>query len=94
MVKQTVLITDTDLSDLIKSAVNSALKEHQAISKPDNTLLTQTQACELLKISVPTLIQWKVKGLLPFSQINRKIYFRKSDVLNAIEMQMSNKRKG
>lgn len=94
MSKQTILILDTDLSDLIKSAVSSALKDFHALSKPDNTLLTQKQACELLKISLPTLILWKSKGLIPYSQINRKIYFKKNDVLHAIATLMNDKRKG
>lgn len=93
MAKQTVFITETDLSDLIKFAVVTAFKEVQAIKKPDNTLLTQLQTAELLKVSIPTLNNWKNKGLIPFSQVNRKIFFRKQDVLQAIE-NLTNKAKG
>ncbi len=80
-----ILISETEISELLTKIVVSALKQNQAFSKPDNTLLTQLQTAELLKISIPTLISWKEKKLLPFTQLGRKIYFRKQDVLNAID---------
>ena len=94
MTKQTVLITESDLSNLIRSAVLSALAENRSLSKPDNTLLTQLQTAEFLKISIPTLMQWKEKKLIPYTQIGRKIFFKKQDVLQAIETLTTNKNKG
>lgn len=80
-----ILISETDFSELLKKIVVSAIKETQTQTKTDNTLLTQIQAAELLKISIPTLITWKDKKLLPFTQIGRKIYFKKQDLINAID---------
>ena len=34
-----------------------------------------------LHVSVRTLQSWRTNGLLPFSRINNKIYYRKSDIL-------------
>jgi len=90
MAVQHILITETDFSELLKKVVVSAIKETQAQSKPDNALLTQLQTAEKLKISIPTLNSWKEKGLLPYTQIGRKIFFKSQDVLNAIES-LSNK---
>ena len=85
MAKTTILVTEENLAEFIKSSVHSAFKELQVLSRPDNTLLTQQQAAELLHISVPTLLKWKEKRLIPFTQINRKIYFKRSEVLQALE---------
>lgn len=76
---------ETELSNLITIAVSKALKEHQALAKPDNTLLTQIEAAELLRVSIPTLQKMKANKIIPFKQIQRKIYFRKQDILNSIQ---------
>ncbi len=34
-----------------------------------------------LHVSVRTLQSWRTNGLLPYSRINNKIYYRKSDIL-------------
>ena len=94
MASQYILISETDFSLLLKNTVLSALKEFQPITKPDNTLLTQLQTAEFLKISIPTLMQWKEKKLIPYTQIGRKIFFKKQDVLQAIDTLTTNKHKG
>jgi len=38
------------------------------------------EACQLLKISKRTLQSYRDNGILPFSQIGGKIYFRTSDI--------------
>jgi len=38
------------------------------------------EACQLLKISKRTLQSYRDNGILPFSQIGGKIYFRASDI--------------
>lgn len=93
MATQYIITTESELPQLIEQSVTAALLKQQAKAKPDNTLLSQQQAAELLGISTATLIKWKQKKLLPFSQIDRKIYFKKQDVLNAIAS-LSNKHKG
>ena len=85
-----VFISETDFSELLKKTVTTALKEFQAQSKPDNNLITQLQTAEKLKISVPTLNKWKEQGLIPFTQVGRKIFFKNQDVLNALDS-LSNK---
>lgn len=40
--------------------------------------------CELLKISMRTLQSYRDNGILPYSQIGRKSYYRMSDIENLI----------
>jgi excisionase family DNA binding protein len=55
-----------------------------ADGKKDNPLseawLDIQEACQLLKISKRTLQSYRDNGILPFSQIGGKIYFRASDI--------------
>lgn len=42
--------------------------------------LDNQEVCELLKISKRTVQTYREKGLLPFSQIGHKMYYRPQDV--------------
>lgn len=90
MATQYILVIESDFIETINKAVLAAFKEAQAQSKPDNTLLTQLQTAEKLKISIPTLLRWKEKKIIPYTQIGRKIFFKSQDVLNSLDS-LSNK---
>ena len=77
--------SEIEISNLISTAVAKALKDLYSLQKPDNTLLSQKEAAQLLKISMPTLQRMKEKKLIPFAQVDKKIYFRKQDILNSIQ---------
>lgn len=54
-------------------------------NKGNNTPLSETwldiqETCQLLKISKRTLQSYRDNGILPFSQIGGKIYFRAGDI--------------
>jgi predicted DNA-binding transcriptional regulator AlpA len=68
-----------DLSE-IKQAVNK--KNLQPLA--DKWLDVQ-EVCQLLHISKRTLINYRAEGLLPYSQINAKIYFKSSDIESYLE---------
>jgi DNA-binding transcriptional MerR regulator len=42
--------------------------------------LSGDEVCHLLRISKRTLQHYRTNGLLPFSQISRKIYYKASDI--------------
>jgi DNA-binding transcriptional MerR regulator len=42
--------------------------------------LSGDQVCRLLRISKRTLQHYRTNGILPFSQISRKIYYKASDI--------------
>ena len=48
---------------------------------PDDDRLTQKEAERLLNISVVTLIDWKKKGLVPFYQVQRSIFYSKKELI-------------
>lgn len=48
---------------------------------PDDDRLTQKEAARLLNISVVTLIDWKKKGLVPFYQVQRSIFYSKKELI-------------
>jgi excisionase family DNA binding protein len=50
-----------------------------------DTWLDIQEVCFLLKISKRTLQTYRDKGVLPFSQVNGKIYFKASDIQKHLE---------
>jgi len=42
--------------------------------------LTENQAMEILDVSKSTIRNYRLNGMLPFSQIKNKIYIRRTDV--------------
>jgi hypothetical protein len=43
------------------------------------------EVLQKMHISQRTLQTWRINGLLPFSRIRGKIYYRKSDILSLLE---------
>ncbi|MRJ11254.1 DNA-binding protein [Ornithobacterium rhinotracheale] len=73
------------LGDLLKQT-KSVVETHQAICQDKKWLDTQ-EVCQLLGISKRTLQNYKDRNLLPYSYINRKNYYKRSDVLHLLENQ-------
>ena len=52
-------------------------------SKPElSEWLDNQDVCILINISDRKLLSLRQKGLIPFSRIDRKIYYKKEDILN------------
>ena len=64
-----------EVSNLIKE-MTSQYKALQQATK----WLDQQEACQLLNISKRTLQTYRAKGIIGATQINRKTYFKLSDV--------------
>jgi excisionase family DNA binding protein len=50
-----------------------------------NHLLTETEACEYLRVRPRQLFNWRMSGLVPFIRIGRAIRFRVSDLDAAVD---------
>ncbi|TSA28392.1 MAG: DNA-binding protein [Bacteroidetes bacterium] len=50
--------------------------------------LDVSETCMVLKVSKRTLQQYRDKGILPFSQISGKIYFRAADIEKHLQTHM------
>lgn len=87
--KDLVIITPDELSDIIKTAMRDVLVE----SKPEKpvkptdrkTLYSIRELSEFLGCSQPTAHRFKKNGLIPCHQIGRKILFYTDEVLKAME---------
>ncbi|HUX58934.1 MAG TPA: helix-turn-helix domain-containing protein [Bacteroidales bacterium] len=88
------LVTNYDheeLVSLIKEAFTEELKEiltQKEKEKDYNVLLSRREVADLLKISLVTLHKYQKEGILPYSKLGIHIYFKKGDIMKALETQV------
>lgn len=73
-----------DLVGIIKQSVSDALfqkKDENCMKEPTDDLLSIEDIQILFNVSKVTVHKWKKKGLLPYYKMNRKVYFKKSEVI-------------
>lgn len=55
------------------------------VNNAASRLLTETEACEYLRVRPRQLFNWRMTGLVPFIRIGRAIRFRVTDLDAAID---------
>ena len=88
-------LTTAQLTVLVKSAVNAALKDHNGLIElptPPPELLTREQVRKMLGVSNPTMISWASSGVLPAIRYGRTVRYNRHEVEKA--MQSAKSRRG
>lgn len=80
-----VITIESEAFQAIMNNFECLNKKFEELAKKANTPLSEVwfdnqDVCELLKISKRTLQTYRDEKMLPFSQINHKIYYRASDI--------------
>lgn len=73
-----------ELTDIIKKCLVDTFSAKPAeIIKNESSddLLSISDIQRIFDISKVTVHKWKKKGLLPYYKMNRKVYFKKSEVI-------------
>jgi len=82
------IINHEALSQCIRDAVRAELQQHFKTSgsqPPDSEkLLSKQELAAELGVSLVTLTDWMKKGL-PYLRLHKRVYFKKSEVLNAMQ---------
>jgi excisionase family DNA binding protein len=73
----------------IKNALKEELEEIKAANHKeashDEEYLNRQEACKLLRCSLATLYNYQKAGRLPFLKIGRKVLFKKSELISALQ---------
>lgn len=78
------VLTPKEVERVVEIVVNRLRKTDfidQSNINIEDDRLTQTEAAELLGITVQSLIKWKQKKLIPYYQIGRSIFYSKKELL-------------
>lgn len=79
-----ILLEDIS-TDELKEIVRQVIKEEfppNSTSSSDLKLLTSKEAAALLRISLPTLWDYRKRGIIKATRIGAKVLFLEQDILN------------
>ncbi len=70
----------------IRETIIEVLNQGQITNEPENDdeLISIIDAANLLKVSVPTIHNWKRVGIIPSYKKGRKVYFKRSEVISSL----------
>jgi excisionase family DNA binding protein len=74
----------------IKEALKEELKVSKLVSEKEDVAnddyLTRQEACKFIRCSLATLYNYQKAGRLPCLKIGRKVLFKKSDLISAMQV--------
>ena len=65
---------------ILKKATDFALPQKQSQEQPDD-LISQIEASKFLKVSIPTIIDWRKNKKLPYYNFSGRFYYSKKELL-------------
>ncbi|MAL58615.1 helix-turn-helix protein [Cellulophaga sp. RHA_52] len=82
---EAIILSTQQYKDLVNRLddLNKQLEEKQ--KKPQDTFLDNQEFLQLMNISKRTAQTWRDEGVISFSQIGSKIYYRMSDVQKLLD---------
>ncbi|WP_347840483.1 helix-turn-helix domain-containing protein [uncultured Draconibacterium sp.] len=76
-----VQITIEELEERINKAIQSSLKT----SKDAEEFIPRKELASILGVTLPTIDQWRREGKIKAYAIDRKVYFKRSEVEQAMK---------
>lgn len=73
-----------DRLDRIEASLNAKQKQ------PDDPFLDSQEFIQLMNISKRTAQAWRDQGIIPYSQVGSKIYYRMSDIQKLLDAHYQN----
>lgn len=96
MKNQITLTVNVDVDELLsiinQNAVNAA--QNNPPPKEEETILKRKDVSKMLGVSLVTIAKWMNTGKLPYHRINSRIFFKKSEVWAAMEINPKYRRAG
>lgn len=95
---QAIILTGDVYEQLIEDVRAVVRHELQSASSPppaslaDEALLTIREAAALLDVTVQTAHDWKRRGLLKYYKMGSRTYFKRAEVLAALQSQQRTKK--
>lgn len=87
---QNVIFSSISVDDLL-GMINECIKNAETLKTQGKNpepvpedLITIEDIQKIFKVSKVTVHKWKKKGLIPFYKMNRRVYFKKSEVIDSM----------
>ena len=73
-----------ELQELIATAVEAVMVEFLGKDKEGEKIMDSAEVCKEFGMSIPTLIKYRKKGLIPFFNIGNRVRFKRKLVHEAL----------
>ena len=82
-----------EMEVMITRAVRESISTLAAQQPTDNhsELITRKQAAQMLNLSLPTLREYTVRGIVPSYRVGSRVRYKKSEVINCLTKVQSSK---
>ena len=80
-----ISITKDELQEMIHQELKNAVLSARKHIETEDEILTQDQTTKLLNISRVGLWEWRKKGWITYHKIGGRVYFRRSDINQALK---------
>lgn len=96
LIEQFLLHINRNIEECVKHAVKEAVEEINQLPISSQNVeiegfLSRMETLKFLKLSSPTLYRYQKSGLLPYHKVGRKIYFKKTDLVEATKVCLKKK---
>ena len=75
-----------DLKNIINECISNALNQFSNKGEKEETLMKRIDVAKLFGISLVTLNQWMRDGRLLYHRIKSRVYFKKAEVMEALNL--------
>lgn len=72
------------IMDCMKKAINDYFTENKQRESVKEEILSIEDVQKIFNVSKVTIHKWKKKGLIPFYKMNRKVYFKRSEIFDSM----------
>lgn len=80
-----------DLRSLISESVSNVISKIPIIPE-EEILLRKKEVAKLLSVSLVTITDWMKTGKLPYHRINSRVFFKKSEIMEAMKLKAKSKK--
>jgi len=74
-----------DFKHIINESIENAISKTPK-QKEEETILRRKDVAKMFSVSLVTIADWMKTGKLPYHRINSRIFFKKSEVMECIEI--------
>lgn len=82
---EAIILSKNQYNELLKKIDEVKISLDEKQKKPQDTFLDNQEFLQLMNISKRTAQTWRDEGIVSFSQIGSKIYYRMSDVQKLLD---------
>ena len=80
-----VTLNVSDLKHIINESIENAISKTPTV-KEEDSILRRKDVAKLFSVSLVTIADWMKTGKLPYHRINSRIFFKKSELMECIEI--------